>query len=170
MKKTIIILGSSRSFGETRKAIEKIIEDIEVPIIDLKELNISAFDYDHHNLSDDYIPLMEKITDYDILVLATPIYWYNMSAIMKIFIDRLSDLLHLRKDIGYKLRGKKLFVVASFNSSRPKSFEDCFQQICDYMGMSYEGCSFICSGNNLELNNENESQIMKAKNIMFSVE
>ena len=49
---------------------------------------------------------MEKVTEYDIIVLATHVYWYSMSAIMKKFIERLSDLLHLRKDIEYKLRGK----------------------------------------------------------------
>jgi multimeric flavodoxin WrbA len=167
MKNPIIILGSSKSFGKTRKAIEEIIDKIEIPVIDLKELNIGPYDYEHHNSNDDYIPLMEKVIEHDLLVLATPIYWYSMSAVMKIFIDRLSDLLDIRKDIGYKLRGKKLFVIASFNTSLPKGFEDCFEQICNYMGMKYEGCSFICSGNNLELNKKNRSQIIKARNVMF---
>jgi multimeric flavodoxin WrbA len=170
MKNPIIILGSSRSFGETRKVIEEIIGKIQTPVIDLKELNISPYDYEHHNSNDDYIPLMEKVIEHDLLVLATPIYWYSMSAVMKIFIDRLSDLLDIRKDIGYKLREKKLFVIASYGGSYTKCFEDTFEQICNYMGMKYEGCSFVSSRNNLELNKENKSQIIKARNVMFSPE
>jgi len=168
MTSPIIILGSSKSFGETRKTIETIINNINVPIIDLNTLNISQYDYEHKNQNDDYITLMERVIEHDIIVLATPVYWYSMSAIMKIFIDRISDLLHLRKDIGYKLRGKKLFVIASYGGSSTKGFGDTFEQICNYMGMEYVGCSLICSSDNLELKKENESEIIKARNIIFT--
>jgi hypothetical protein len=41
---------------------------------------------------------------------------------MKIFIDRLSDFLTISKEDGHKLRGKKLFVIASFGASLPQAF------------------------------------------------
>jgi hypothetical protein len=40
MTNPIIILGSSRSHGETRKAVDLIIGTNQIPIIDLKTLNI----------------------------------------------------------------------------------------------------------------------------------
>ena len=168
MTNPIIILGSSKSFGKTRKIIETIINNLDIPIIDLNTLNISDYDYEHKNHNDDYITLMEKVVKHDIIVLATPVYWYSMSAIMKKFIDRLSDLLELRKDIGYKLRGKKLFVIASYGGSSTKGFGDTFEQICNYMGMEYIGCSLICSSDNLELKKENEKNIIMARNIIFT--
>lgn len=56
----------------------------------------------------DYLNLMKQILDkYETLILATPVYWYSMSGIMKVFFDRLTDLLTIEKEFGRKLRGKK---------------------------------------------------------------
>lgn len=145
-EKQIIIFGSSRSFGNTRAAINQVLGKTSVDIVDLNNFNISPFDYEHKNAGDDFIPLIEKIIGYDTFVIATPVYWYSMSTQHKIFFDRFSDLLKIRKDLGRRLRGKNLFVVASFHSSYPKGFEVLFEQMCDYLGMNYWGTSFVYSG------------------------
>lgn len=142
----IIIFGSSRSFGHTRKVIDDILGSRGINLFDLNNFNISPFDYEHRNRDDDFIPLIEKLIEYDTWIIATPVYWYNMSTQHKIFFDRFSDLLKIRKDLGRKLSGKKLFVIASFGDSYPKGFEDTFEQICKYLGMEYLGSSFIYSG------------------------
>jgi hypothetical protein len=66
MTNPIIILGSSRSQGETRKAVDLIIGTNQIPIIDLKTLNISIYDYEHQNKNDDFIPLIEGIMEHGI--------------------------------------------------------------------------------------------------------
>ena len=71
-----------------------------------------------------------------------------------------------RKDLGRKLRGKKLFVIASFGTSLPKGFEDPFAQTCEYSGMKYQGCSYIYNGDNLALLEHNKGQIEKAKIVL----
>lgn len=142
----VIIFGSSRSFGNTRKVVDEILGHSGLELIDLNNFNISPFDYEHRNVNDDFIPLIEKLVAYDTLIIATPVYWYSMSTQHKIFFDRFSDFLMIRKDLGRKLRGKKLFVIASFQSSYPRGFEDTFEQICEYLGMEYLGSSFIYSG------------------------
>lgn len=96
----IIILGSSRSDGDTLQAIKAVTKERTVPIIDLKNLNISPYDYAYENKHDDFITLAEKMVQHNPIVLATPVYWYTMSALMKTFIDRWSDLLDIRKDLG----------------------------------------------------------------------
>lgn len=59
--------------------------------------------------NDDYLNLMKQILEkYETLILATPVYWYSMSGIMKVFFDRLTDLLTIEKELGRKLRGKKI--------------------------------------------------------------
>jgi len=168
MNKTIVILGSSRSFGNTKKAVIQILGDEIVPIIDLNSLEIKPYDYEYKNKNDDYIKLMELVVNYEVIILATPIYWYCMSATMKIFIDRLSDLLDIRKDLGRLLRGKRLFVISSFSTSLPRAFEDPFEQTCNYMGIKYEGCSFIYFGQDEKLLNNNQGEIIKAKKTIFS--
>lgn len=161
----IIILGSSNSYGKTREATYSIVAK-ETALIDLNNLNISYYDYDNKNIDDDYISVIEEIIKHDLIILATPVYWYCMSAQMKTFIDRLSDLMSIRKDLGRKLKDKRIFVIASFNTSVPKGFEEQFSQTCEYLGIKYEGCSFIYNGNNIELNNNNHLEINKAKNII----
>lgn len=168
MKKTIIVLGSSRSKGETWQAVQDITDNSAlIPVIDLNSLSLSAYDYDHSNHNDDYFPLIERLVEHELIILATPVYWYTMSAQMKIFIDRLSDLLEVRKDLGRKLRGKKVFIVASFNTSMPVGFEDAFSQTCNYMGMIYLGCSFIYQGSDHGLSETRPDQLALARNVIL---
>lgn len=151
----IIIFGSSRSDGHTLKAIKTVIQDTPIPIVDLRDLNIAQYDYTYANAKDDFIPLAEKMVRYNPIILATPVYWYSMSASLKTFIDRWSDLLDIRKDIGRRLAGKDLYVISSYGESIPRGFEDAFSQTCEYLDMQYRGCYYFYSGDNLELTRKN---------------
>lgn len=164
----IIIMGSSRSNGHTRQAVLKIFSDNHVPFVDLLDLNIGHYDYAYQNQSDDFISLVDQVLNHETIILATPVYWYTMSALMKIFMDRISDLLDVRKDLGRQLRGKKMFVIASYGTSLPRGFEDGFEQTCEYLGIRYLGTSFIYSGTeNVACLANNTIEIMKAKQILL---
>ena len=166
--KQVIILGSSRSFGGTRKAVNEVIGNRSIPVIDLNDFDVKPYDYEYRNQADDFIPLIQRILEFDTIVLATPVYWYTMSATMKIFIDRFSDLLDIKKELGRKLRGKKLFVIASFAASLPKGFEDAFEQTCQYLGIKYLGTSFICDNPNNKAFIENNKQALQKAQLIFS--
>jgi multimeric flavodoxin WrbA len=108
MNKGIIIQGSSNSFGDTYKVVSYICEKSGFSYMDLKAKSIGQFDYDFKNRDDDFLPIMKNIVaHYDLIILATPVYWYTMSGTLKKFIDRISDCLKIEKEIGRKLRGKK---------------------------------------------------------------
>ena len=134
-------------------------------MVNLGKLNISAFDYSHKNAEDDYLPLMERILQHDPIILATPVYWYSMSAIMKIFIDRLSDCIIIRKDIGRRLAGKSLYVLASYSTTLPDGFEATFRQTCEYMAMHYGGCFFHYAGKDEALLAKNDNLAIFNQNI-----
>lgn len=87
---TVVLLGTARPDGNTRSTVEQVFAGKRVEIIDLAALNISAFDYQHRNDTDAFLPLVERIAAKSLWVLATPVYWYTMSAQLKIFMDRLS--------------------------------------------------------------------------------
>jgi len=162
-----IIFGSSRSFGNTRKVIDEILGHSDIELFDLNKFEISPFDYEHDNRNDDFIPLIERLIAYDTWIIATPVYWYSMSTQHKIFFDRFSDLLKIRKDLGRKLRGKKLFVIASFQTSYPRGFEDTFEQICEYLGITYLGSSFFYSGSeNADFLQKNIAYAEKVKAVL----
>jgi len=138
----LIIFGSSRSDGDTFKALQTIFKDTpSIPIVDLNKLSISYYDYSHQNIDDDFMPLAEKMVMHNPIILATPVYWYTMSAIMKTFLDRWTDLLDLKKEMGRQLRGKSLFVIA-VHKGQCEGFESAFSQTAKYMGMHYGGCYF----------------------------
>jgi len=141
MQKAIIIFGSARSDGDTRKIIQEVINGYEVEIIDLNKQNISFYNYDHdYPENDNFISIIEKILDAENVIFATPVYWFTMSGIMKVFLDRFSDLLNVRKDLGRKLRGKNLFLISSGSSPEvPECFKFVFKETAKYLGMKYMG-------------------------------
>lgn len=156
IKNPIIIFGSSRSDGNTLQAIKTVIRDQPIPIVNLSDLNIAYYDYNYENAKDDFIPLAEKMVSHNPIILATPVYWYTMSATMKTFIDRWSDLLDIRKDIGRRLTNKELYVITSYGTDMPKGFEDAFSQTCDYLDMQYKGCYYFYSGDDVDLKQKND--------------
>ena len=137
----VLILGSSNSSGDTYAIASYISEVTDIPIVDLLQINFSDFDYTFKNRDDDFFSLIEElINNYDIFILATPVYWYTMSAIMKRFLDRFSDLLKIHKETGVKLRGKKMAIV-SCGSDRvlKEGFHMPFIETAKYLGMVYIG-------------------------------
>ena len=147
--KKLIILGSSRKDGDTRKVVDELIKLSKWDFIDLNDYNISYYDYEHKNLDDDYLNLMRKIiANYDVLIFATPVYWYSMSGIMKVFFDRITDLLDEEKDLGRKLRGKSMAAVScSVGDNLGESFWLPFSETARYLGMAYLGNTHTIAGN-----------------------
>ena len=133
-------MGSSRSHGNTRIIADYLVKNTSAELIDLNKHEIGYFDYEHNNREDDFLSLIEKILDYEVILLSTPVYWYSMSAQMKTFIDRISDLLKIRKDLGRQLRGKKMMVTAtSSDDTEYPEFWIPFQRTAEYLGMDYLG-------------------------------
>ncbi|MCH9753339.1 MAG: NAD(P)H-dependent oxidoreductase [Alphaproteobacteria bacterium] len=167
--KPIIIFGSSRDRGDTWNAIQKVIGEKKVPIVNLNDIKISNFDYDWKNADDDFIKVAEQMIESDPIILATPIYWYSVSAIMKTFLDRWTDLTVFRKELGRKLRGKTLCVITSYGATEGKrGFEPVLIQTAEYMGMKYGGCFFSYVGNEKALLDMNEDNAKKLAKTIFS--
>lgn len=138
--KTLIIVGSARRNGNTMQAARQLQAEHEADIVDLLDLHIGPFRYDQNYLGeDDFLNFIEaKLLTYSHVIFASPVYWYSMSGTMKIFFDRLSDLLKSRKDLGHQLRGKQLSVLSSSsdNITYPSFFLP-FRLSADYLGMVY---------------------------------
>ena len=139
--KKVIILGSSRKDGDTAKMVNQLKEISKWDLINLNDYGFSYYDYDSQNRGDDYIHLMRKIIDhYHVLIFATPVYWYSMSGIMKVFFDRFTDLLTIEKELGRKLRGKCMAGLScSIGNNLGESFWEPFSETAKYLGMNYLG-------------------------------
>lgn len=139
--KKVIILGSSRKNGNTTRIVDEISKEHNIDVVNLSDYNISYYDYESKNIEDDFLPLIKRIIEnHDTFIFATPIYWYNMSGIMKVFFDRFSDLIRIEKETGRKLRGKKIGVISnSHDNEIEESFYIPFKKTADYLGMEYLG-------------------------------
>lgn len=139
MNRSVIILGSARGDGETFLLANYVAEQLEIPLIKLNEKNFGDYDYNYQNQDDDFFPLISEIVEnYDTLIFATPVYWYSMSAIMKRFFDRFSDLIRIHKETGRQLRGKRIAVISSASEHELKDgFLMPFKESAKYLGMNY---------------------------------
>jgi len=134
-------MGSSNPMGDTYSICKKIVDQYGMKFQDLTELVIMPYDYEYENSDDDFLGFMDHVVHtYDHIILATPIYWYTMSGIMKNFIDRFSDLLHIRKPWGRKLAGKKLQLISiSKTDDCPEEYAMPFIRTAKYLDMEFQG-------------------------------
>jgi multimeric flavodoxin WrbA len=90
---------------------------------------------------DDMQPLYRQFIDAEMVVVASPVYWWSISAQLKVFIDRLYGLNFGGHPERY--RGKKLVLVFTHQEEHPCSGAEIarrmFQEIADYTGMSIVG-------------------------------
>jgi multimeric flavodoxin WrbA len=86
-------------------------------------------------IEDDMKILYPKMRAADAIVIASPIYWFTVSAQTKLFMDRWYAL---GDDDGYELAGKKFGIVLAYADADPfvsgavnalRTFQDAFKYI-----------------------------------------
>ncbi|HHX8343974.1 TPA: flavodoxin family protein [Vibrio alginolyticus] len=139
-----VILGTSKSDGNTRKLADSFVEQSGAKLFDLSNFNVSFYDYSHENENDDFLPIIYELLSFDHLVFASPVYWYSMSAQLKVFFDRLSDLLTIEKELGRRLKGKSISVLSTgYNLELPDCFVQPFELTAKYMQLEFKGCEYL---------------------------
>lgn len=141
MSKKVIIQASSRSKGNTSNIVDVFQSNVKIDVIDLNTKKINHFDYEFRNSNDDFKILFKQIVnDYDVILFATPIYWYTMSGILKVFLDRISDFLFQEREYARLMNGKKMGVISCGSDSEVfKGFDMPFEQTAKYLKMNYTG-------------------------------
>lgn len=141
MTSRVILYASSRSAGNTAVIARYLSEKIQAPVVDISTRSMAPFSYENdYPANDAYISTLEGILPYDEWIFLTPIYWYTMSAQMKIFLDRFSDILRYRKDLQPRLSGKRLWVFCCGSDGDPvPHFFTPFRLSAEYLDMDYKG-------------------------------
>lgn len=95
-------------------------------------------------IKDDMQPLYQRIKDAQGIIFATPIYWFHVSAQMKLFIDRTYAVhgegyyAFTGKDVGVILTYEDEDVFASGGVNALRSFQDtCAYVRANLVGMVY---------------------------------
>ncbi|WP_374054811.1 flavodoxin family protein [Rossellomorea sp. FM04394] len=122
--KVLALLGSTRKNGNSEYLAKKIVEGTYHTIVSLADLHIKPIEDLRHSeggfspVDDDYEQLVHLMEEHDVLLFATPLYWYGMSGPMKNFFDRWSQYLRdERFTLKEELAKKKAFVVITGGSS-----------------------------------------------------
>lgn len=145
--KPLVIIGSARKDSDTLSLVNDIFAPENRELIDLLDFQFTGYDYESGNRDDDFVKLAQRMIDHEVIVFATPVYWYAMSSLMKTFFDRFSDLVRIRKEMGRQLAGKRVFaVVVGHDAEPPEGYEVPFRNSCNYLDMVYEGMLYRSSG------------------------
>lgn len=147
--KIAVINGSSRENGNTDALTQKALDGIPYTSFYLKNYKINPIDDQRHvaggfdKVYDDYEELIRQVLQYDVLIFATPIYWYGMSGAMKNFVDRFSQSLR-EEALNFKksMSDKKAYVITvGGDHPRTKALPliQQFQYIFDFLGTEFAG-------------------------------
>jgi multimeric flavodoxin WrbA len=119
---------------------------MEYELIDLLDHSIDYYNYKSiYSANDSFLELINRILEHQVIVFATPVYWYSMTGQLKNFFDRLTDLVTVHKIQGRNLKNKNVFLIAvGADKDLPLGFEVPFKSTCNYLDMLY-GESFYYS-------------------------
>jgi multimeric flavodoxin WrbA len=152
MKKILVVMGSPRKGGNTDLLVHKLAEGAaakgaKVDMVSLSGLNIRECDGCHACWKgkscckkDDMLGLYEKISESDVIVFGTPVYWFGPTALMKAFIDRF--VYFNCPENRVKIKGKKAVTLIpfeddDFDTARP--LVELFGKSFDYLEMQLAG-------------------------------
>ena len=139
LMKAIVILGTGRGDSNTLAAVRELCPFSDYRLIDLRQIEIAPYSYDGPHPDDDFLKVAQEMESAEYIVFATPVYWYAMSASLKNFFDRLSDLLSAYKPIGKGLKGKKTYLISTGSGpAMPPGFEEPFRLTSEYFDMEFQ--------------------------------
>lgn len=147
--KLMAIYGSSRRGGNSEQLTDLIIGNLPATRLYLADTPAPAIDDRRHApegfppITGPYQGMVEQLLAHDLLLFATPLYWYGMSGHMKNFVDNFS---HALRDPRYNFReamkSKEAFVLITGSDQARRKGLPLVQQfglICDFLGMKYGG-------------------------------
>ena len=141
---TLIIAGSPRKGGYSDRIAETYREVSGGEIVYARDLDVKpciACSYCKRNgdgncfRTDDMPPVLEKIRKAGTIVIASPIYWWQVTGTVKNVIDRMYALKE------GELKGKRLVIIMNGESENDDKeyelLEAQFKEMADYIGMNY---------------------------------
>lgn len=135
MNKTIVIFGNSSKPDGSRVLADEVAREFGFKVIDLAE-----YDINNREINDPLIEVVEQVIHADTVIFATPVYCYSMSARMKLFLDRLTDLARMDEELKAMLRGKRgLLLSTGAETLAPRYLEETFSLLLAYLGIEYGG-------------------------------
>ena len=141
--KILAIVGSPRLKGNTNYLVDQALEEARELGAETEKIALSQYKVNpclgHDDCpsftsclqEDDAGWILEKFCKADGVILATPVYWYNVSAQMKAFIDR--NYFLYKHDQKYKAKVVGIIVVAEM-----EAIEDTLHTLRQFVDWSFD--------------------------------
>jgi multimeric flavodoxin WrbA len=150
--KTVILFGSPRKDGNTRQLTDAFAgalkgRQTDVRLLYLNDMNIrpcqgclACSEKGACKINDDMRDITKYIMESDLVVYATPTYWFAPSAQLKLVMDR--SIVFFDKDLNSRVKGKKavtLMCCADSDADVCAPALDIFKRTFESLGMEYAG-------------------------------
>jgi multimeric flavodoxin WrbA len=150
--KTVILFGSPRKNGNTIQLTRTLTETLKknghsVRILHLNDLNIKPCQGCYTclkngvcKINDDMKDICKHILESDVIVYATPVYWFGPSAQLKLVMDR--SIAFMDTDNNSRIAGKRAITLMTFadtNMDTCKPAKDMFKKTFDLLKVDYKG-------------------------------
>jgi multimeric flavodoxin WrbA len=111
---SVIILASNRIKRNTKKFVTDTYGAIISTVVDVLDYTTSPSSYKGiYPYNNNFKYIITRALQNDEVVLATPVYWYRMSGLMKKSFERLTDLVTVDKETGRKFKSKIMKVLTT---------------------------------------------------------
>jgi multimeric flavodoxin WrbA len=157
-RKILVVFSSPRKKGNSNTLARRIIKGAESAGAMVESVFLHGMDISPCNacyacqkkdsqgcaIDDEMQTIYPKLVESDTWVIASPVYWFNMSAQTKLFMDRCFALMAYR---GNPFAGKRVAIAMSYGDTDPfnsgcinalRSFQDAFNYVgAKIVGMVY---------------------------------
>lgn len=151
--KTVVLFGSPRKDGNTRQLVNAFTDVIrarqqEVRVLYLNDMNIrpcqgclSCSESGICRINDDMRDIVKYLMESDLIVYATPVYWFGPSAQLKLAMDRC--IAFFDKEYRSRVKGKK---AVTLMCCADENLETCRPSL-DMFAKTFEGLGLLYTGN-----------------------
>jgi len=165
--KVLALLGSPRKYGNTSLLLEEYLRGIKASNKDSDITKIFLHEKNIHNctacdacrsipigqcvIKDDMQELYPLFLKADMVIYATPIYWWSVSAQLKTFIDRCYALGSLKDSYAGKKAALLMTYGGELPNKGPELVKTTFEEICDYKEMDLIHVYGVCTDDYMPL-------------------
>jgi len=159
--KVLALLGSPRKKGNTGLLLDEYLrgikdarEDAEIIKVNLQEKNLHgcmACEACHNAaigqcvIKDDMQELYPLFRQADMVVYATPVYWWSVTAQLKAFMDRCYALGPIKDSFAGKKAALLMTYGGELPNKGPELVRTMFEEICDYKDMKLIASYGVCT-------------------------
>jgi multimeric flavodoxin WrbA len=147
MLKAIAVAGSPRREGNSATLVKTALAGATAAgaqgeVVHLNDLSFRGCqacqpctDDDTCRIEDDLTPVLQRLRQADVWLLAAPIYFDGVSGQMKLFFDRLYHLVTAAGELKKQLPGRRAAaIIVTYEAGPRDDYRDVAQRLANYLG------------------------------------